>query len=81
VLTLEHRADILNGIRISFASNNIVGHMLVQDDVRVDEKIMMAAGTESRYEITCISAFIHDSNEIPTAKPMFLMSSNTNGLI
>jgi len=32
-----------NGICISFASNNIVGRMLVQDDVRVCGKLKMAA--------------------------------------
>jgi len=32
-----------NGIRISFASKNIAGRMLVQDDVRVGDKLKMAA--------------------------------------
>jgi len=33
----------INRIRISFASNNIVGRMLVQDDFRVGGKLKMAA--------------------------------------
>jgi len=33
-----------NGIRISFASNNIVGRMLVQGDIRMSEKSKMAPG-------------------------------------
>jgi len=37
--------------------------------------------TGSRYEITYISASIHDSNEIPTAIPMFLRSGDTNKLL
>jgi len=32
-----------NGILLSFASNNIVALMLVQDDVRVGGKLKMAA--------------------------------------
>jgi len=35
----------------------------------------------SGHKITFISAYMRDSNEIPTAIPMFSMSSNTNGLI
>jgi len=57
-LQMEHMWNF-NGIRISFASNNIEGRMLVQDDVRVGEKFKMAAGTGSRYEITYISACIY----------------------
>jgi len=34
-------------------------------------------GTGSKYEIMYVSAFTHDSNKIPTAIPMFSMSSNT----
>jgi len=64
-----------NGIRISFALNNIMRRMLVQNDVRVSEKSKMAAWSGCRYEITYISACTHDSNKIPTAIPMFSMSS------
>jgi len=37
--------------------------------------------TGSGYEITYISACIHDNNEISKAIPMFSMSSNTTRLI
>jgi len=70
-----------NGIRISFASNRIVGWMLTQEDVRVGENKRWRRGTGSRYEITYIPVCTHDSNKISTAIPMFSMSSNTTGLI
>ena len=37
--------------------------------------------TGSRQKITYISAFNHDSNEIPTAIPMFAGSGNTERLV
>jgi len=37
--------------------------------------------TGSRYEITQISASIHDRNEIPTAIPMFSRSGDTTKLL
>jgi len=38
-------------------------------------------GTGSRYEITCSSACVRDSNEIPTATPMFSKASNVTALV
>ena len=40
---------------------------------------MLRLVTESRQEITYISAYIHANNEIPTPKPMFSGSSNIAG--
>jgi len=37
--------------------------------------------TGSRWDTIHISARIRDSNEIPTASPMFLGSGNTDGLL
>jgi len=83
-LNLTLQMDIMwnfNGNRISSASNNIVGRMLVQNDVTVGEQFNMEPGTGRRYEIKYISACTHDSNNIPTAIPLFSMSSNTTRLI
>jgi len=73
-----------NGIHIYSASNSVVGRMLVQDDVMKGEWEIKENGGlpwSRKYGITYISPFTHDSNNIPTAIPMFSISSNTTGLI
>ena len=55
--------------------------MRTLSDIKVSGKSKMADITGSRSEITYISARIHDSNVISTAKPMFWGSGYTTRLL
>jgi len=61
-----------------FWSNNM---LLVLSGVRLSDKSKMVACNRKWLRTNVCSACIHDSNEIPTAIPMFSRSSNVTGLV
>ena len=60
---------------------NMERQVAILSDVWVYRKLKMAAITGSKKDITYISASMHDSNKVPTAKPMFSGSSYTFRLL
>jgi len=61
-------------------SSNTTGQIQTLPFVGVSEKSKMAAWNESSYQIRC-SAAKRNSNNIPSAIPMFLRSSNMTALV
>jgi len=62
-------------------SSSTVQQIWKLSDVCLSDKSKMAAITGSTYETTYILVYMRDSNEIPTAVPMFSGPGNTTGLV
>jgi len=62
-------------------SGNTTEVLQSMPDVRIGDNQRWLPITGSRYEITHISAYIHERNEIPMAIPMFSRSGNTTEVL
>jgi len=72
----------LSGKSPFLRSRNTVGLVWTLSHVKVSNlSKMTACNRKWIWNNVYLSLYIHDSNEIPTAMPMFSMSSNTTGMI
>jgi len=80
-VNIQDSNEIPTAIPMFLRSSNTTEILRRIPDVRIGDKLKWLPISGSRYEITHISASIHDRNEIPTAIPMFSRSGDTTKLL